>query len=447
MLSITQTNYPLFTFPQEVPTFRDFVENIFWPDKKNLANKTKDNYRGYIRRYLMPHFADMPLDQIGYQAIQHMINCCPTYKCAKDAKCVLSSILGHATDNYLLLPCNMAARKYLMPERAPYGEHPSGIVLQSFDQIFFWIQWLKEQDVTERVYRAALTGLGLGLRPQESCGLDETDIDLADRVVRVYCAFSFFTGGTELKALKTQRNGILLRELPIPDYLFDLFAELKLGKGPYIRKASGKRENVNYLGKTFFKIRANHNMPRLTCQTMRHSFATACIKDLGMDVASLQRWLGHKNLATTISNYVIPSASDLLPDLGLFNSAYDRYVQSNHFKTTQTKLHDLRKGKDANERAYILGQARPLDYSKIRQLDGANIQYHGKVRPANIEKKQRIEKVYELLSANEGITLDQIARKLDVSLATIKRDTKTLRDTGRIIHLGSNKNGTWRAAA
>ena len=42
-----------------------------------------------------------------------------------------------------------------------------------------------------------------------------------------------------------------------------------------------------------------------------------------------------------------------------------------------------------------------------------------------------------------SITRDELANKLDVSLATLKRELTSLRKRGYIVRSGSDKNGQW----
>ena len=51
--------------------------------------------------------------------------------------------------------------------------------------------------------------------------------------------------------------------------------------------------------------------------------------------------------------------------------------------------------------------------------------------------------IIELILINSHITKDEMATKVGVSKATIAR---TIRDSKRIKHIGSSKNGYWEVA-
>ena len=52
--------------------------------------------------------------------------------------------------------------------------------------------------------------------------------------------------------------------------------------------------------------------------------------------------------------------------------------------------------------------------------------------------------VFGLIRANPHITAEEIRQKLDISIATVKRRIKRLKDDGKIRREGSDKSGSWR---
>lgn len=52
--------------------------------------------------------------------------------------------------------------------------------------------------------------------------------------------------------------------------------------------------------------------------------------------------------------------------------------------------------------------------------------------------------VFGLIRANPHITAEEIHQKLDISIATVKRRIKRLKDDGKIRREGSDKSGSWR---
>ena len=64
----------------------------------------------------------------------------------------------------------------------------------------------------------------------------------------------------------------------------------------------------------------NNDVPQVTMMTLRHSFATACVR-AGVNVASLSKWLGHTDPSVTLNKYVRPLMTDLHDDAKVIEKA------------------------------------------------------------------------------------------------------------------------------
>ncbi|MEG2117100.1 MAG: HTH domain-containing protein, partial [Clostridia bacterium] len=51
--------------------------------------------------------------------------------------------------------------------------------------------------------------------------------------------------------------------------------------------------------------------------------------------------------------------------------------------------------------------------------------------------------VIDLIKINNKITANEIAEKLKISLSTVKREIKKLKNSGEIERVGSDKKGQW----
>lgn len=52
--------------------------------------------------------------------------------------------------------------------------------------------------------------------------------------------------------------------------------------------------------------------------------------------------------------------------------------------------------------------------------------------------------VLDLIKQNTLITSSEISKQLNISLSTVKRKLKALKDTGKIVRVGSDKIGSWK---
>lgn len=53
-------------------------------------------------------------------------------------------------------------------------------------------------------------------------------------------------------------------------------------------------------------------------------------------------------------------------------------------------------------------------------------------------------KIVEILRRNSQITQDEIAKKLNIAIITVKRNTNKLKEKGILERVGSDKNGYWK---
>jgi predicted HTH transcriptional regulator len=52
--------------------------------------------------------------------------------------------------------------------------------------------------------------------------------------------------------------------------------------------------------------------------------------------------------------------------------------------------------------------------------------------------------VFSLIKQNNSITANEIGERLNMSLSTVRRKIKRLREHGNIERIGSDKTGSWR---
>jgi len=122
-----------------------------------------------------------------------------------------------------------------------------------------------------------------------------------------------------------------------------------------------------------------------------------------------------------------------------------------YFRNALVRAHyeDLSKGIYKTERYLIhflsnllLGENHSL---KNREM---HVQYIDTVKTQNdtvrIENDTENDTVFYLIKQNNKITATQIGERLKISLSTVKRKIKELKDSGKIERLGSDKTGQWK---
>ena len=289
-------------------TLGQYVERCYWPiASRRLEATTLDGYEIELRLRIIPSLGNTRLDKIDRYNIQGMLDGCATETVAKKALRVLKGILTEAVqDGYI--QTNPATLRFAYPPKG--RKRDNGLILSDFEQIAQFID-VVQNDAPESITRLVMTGLLLGLRPEERYALDYEDIDFENRLVRVskaYVSVSPKRGSLVLKDTKTELSN---RLVPMPQMFVDHVYWEPNGTGAYITSRTGKRLSPSS-GKVMWKMYLDKHpeLPRITLENMRHSYATSCIH-AGMVVADLSRILGHSDINTTYKRYVKPQLKDM----------------------------------------------------------------------------------------------------------------------------------------
>ena len=85
----------------------------------------------------------------------------------------------------------------------------------------------------------------------------------------------------------------------------------------------------------------------------------------------------------------------------------------------------------------------PVIKEKLDPYDQTLVELKMGNEPVNEPVNKREETILDLINHSPEISMDKIAFKCDVSVATIKRDIARLRESGIIKRIGSFKSGHW----
>jgi integrase/recombinase XerC len=149
---------------------------------------------------------------------------------------------------------------------------------------------LRDRAILELLYAS-------GLRVSELVGLNDLDVDLNERLVRVLgkgskeriVPFGSYAADA-IRAYDSER----LRRLPGGKIIRD-----KVGNRPLFVNLRGSRLTVRSVQRLIERYRVHLGSGRrVTPHTLRHSFATHLLES-GADLRSIQELLGHSSLSTT----------------------------------------------------------------------------------------------------------------------------------------------------
>ena len=289
-------------------TVGEYITRYYWViASRRLEATTLDTYRREIDLRILPCLGDTFLDELDRLSIQRMVDSCKTEAVARKSLGLLKTILNEAIGDGFIRG-NPAKARYALP---PKGcKRDNGLILPDFKRIGMFTEAVLD-DAPDQVVRLVMSGLGLGLRPEERYALDWEDFSLRDATVRVkgaYVVASKEHGGNQLKQPKTEYSN---RLIPMSPLFYDYWITQWKGSGAWITSASGERLSPSTGRKMWNRYLRDHpDLPPITLENMRHSFATACLKS-GMNVEDLSRMLGHSDINTTYRRYVKPDIKNM----------------------------------------------------------------------------------------------------------------------------------------
>lgn len=286
----------------------EYIDKIYLPiASRRLQVTSLETYETTIKNAIKPSLGSYYIEDIDRLAIQTMVDDCATESVAKKAVATLKTILNEAIgDGYI--SGNPANARYAYPPKGTPRDN--GAILSDFEQIAQFIA-VVQNTASEGIVRLVMTGLMLGLRPEERYALDYEDFDFDNGTVTVenaYVSARSRHGGNQLKATKTPLSR---RVIPMPQPFADWFAEQGGGQGAWIVGETGERLSPSTAQKAWRRYLNDHpELPPVTLENMRHSFATSCLH-AGMHVEDLSRMLGHSNINTTFDRYIRPDLANI----------------------------------------------------------------------------------------------------------------------------------------
>ena len=284
----------------------EYIARYYWPiASRRLEATSLDTYRKELDKRILPVLGDEYLEELDRLKIQRMVDGCQTESVGRKAHGLLRTILNEAVGDGFL-QYNPATARYAMPPKG--GKRDNGVVLTDWKQIQRFLKATK--DAPRPVRRLIVSGLCLGLRPEERYALDYEDLDLHHGTVTIkgaYVTASSKHGGNQMKATKTKGSQRVLpmSALFIENAIFDCD-----GEGPWIANEGGGRMSPSTGRHMYSRYMAGKDLPQVTLENMRHSFATACLH-AGMNVEDVSKMLGHSDINTTFRRYVKPDLEDM----------------------------------------------------------------------------------------------------------------------------------------
>ena len=269
--------------------------------KHKIKESTAANYLMKVEKHILPAFGDMAVDAITATEVNHYIDdkqkqgLSNRYIC--DIIVLMKSIFKFIVRTYHV--------SNPMDGVCPPRKEKCDVQLLSADEQKTLQEYIA-QNQTHTSVGIAVT-MGTGLRIGELCALQGHDIDLEKRILTVSKTMQRIQCPTDIAKTKViitdPKSESSKRQIPIPECLVGLLSKLKLQDDEYLLSGTDKPVEPRTMQYRFRRILLNAKLPSVHFHSLRHSFASNCVK-LGFDIKSLSEILGHSSVEITLNRYV-----------------------------------------------------------------------------------------------------------------------------------------------
>ena len=293
-----------------------YIDYVLSQKKRDVSDTTYSSYF-YSAKRISEGIGNVLVREVNKKLIEIFLDNLFTVSKAqprtvKDTKAFFSQIMESAVKEGLIITNpvkdvvinkNLIAQ-YTKPKKADDE-------FFSYEEALLFLDKTKEHELHELFY---LT-LFFGLRREEVLGLCWSAIDFTKKSMSIHHTV---TKGTKINRINRTKTSSSTRIYPLTDEQIDMFQILKnkeqanrklFGNGyhenEYIFKhADGSLYYPDYPSKAFRKIILK--TPELPQNITFHGLRKSCVSILvhqGMDVKSIQKWVGHADIDTTLRIY------------------------------------------------------------------------------------------------------------------------------------------------
>ena len=319
-------------------TFRDLA-NIWFDEYHSDENPNwRYSQEGLIKKHLIPYLGDMKVKDIRQFHLQTIISGLAKQGYAtgtmKKIKQTAERIMKVAVGSDLIM------RNPFSQVRVPTKPPNERRALTEQEISLITDTWRGHN-----LGLMAMLMLYAGLRRGEAQALEWTDIDFANRIIKVDKSACTLKNVTTIKTPKTKAG---VRDVPIPNILFAALLERRKQKGYVNTTSSGGlltqssyaaqwRSYLHYLnvcaggqngaGPHIHRIEV---IDHITAHMLRHTYATMLF-DANVDVKSAQKFLGHADVEVTLSIYTHLTKFKEDKAIAALNGHLDEMIENNRY--------------------------------------------------------------------------------------------------------------------
>jgi len=278
-------------------TIKELYEEWLSAVRLKVKDSTLANYRMKAERHILPEFGELLYNKLTASAVHIFIDNKLNEGLSAKYVCDIIAVLRSAT--------RYASKVHGYPDRLaditlPKITRKEPELLDNRQQAEL-CRYLKNH--TDTTAMCILLSLYAGLRIGEVCGLMWEDIDFEKRTLtvrRTVQRIAAQNGGTKLM-IGTPKSQTSCRTIPLPPFMMKILTDF-YGRG-YVLTGTYTPVEPRTLQQRFSTILKKAGLPKVTYHSLRHAFATNCVR-AGFDVKTLSEILGHASVSTTLNRYV-----------------------------------------------------------------------------------------------------------------------------------------------
>ena len=193
-------------------------------------------------------------------------------------------------------------------------------IAMTLEQQNIWMEFIRTDKTYSKYYDEFVVLLETGLRVSEFCGLTKSDLDFANRKIRVDHQLVRERGGkyyvektkTECgcrfipmteRVYESLKNILARRKKVKREIIVDGYSGfILLDKEDKPKVALHIENEMRWAMKKYKKLHPDRPLPHITPHVFRHTFCTN-MANAGMDIKTLQYLMGHSDVGVTLNVY------------------------------------------------------------------------------------------------------------------------------------------------
>jgi len=277
-------------------TINNLFDEWFKANKAKVKPSTLSCYQLKVKKHILPVFGNIRYNNLKtdkiHEFINNKINDGLSAKYVSDIIVVFKSMSKYISKTHNIVD---KLKNVVLPKK-----EAKEVILMTDDQQKQLCSTAMKTKGTTKL--AVLLSYNMGLRIGEVCGLKWEDINFIKGTMEIRKTVQrIYENNKTTLYIGSPKSKYSERIIPIPEFLLSILKKHK-GNG-YVLSGNEKVTDPRTLQYRFKALLKKAELPSIKFHSLRHSFATNCVK-LGFDIKTLSEILGHSSVEITLNRYV-----------------------------------------------------------------------------------------------------------------------------------------------